>query len=91
MKYDVCPIIGAAIPSFREHQGPNAIADEIAKAYNIVSTHGGRIIAAHNLTCDLDLAQEGEQSNIARTNFLFLVVEFPDDVVSPWEEDDPEA
>lgn len=87
MRYEVCPIVGAATPPFRKNDDVNTIADEIASAYNIVAENGGRIVATHNLTCDVNIAKGDEPEKIARTDFLFLVVERPGDVPPIWPAD----
>lgn len=90
LKYEVFPVEGGARPHFREGQRTDDVADQIAVVYNQTAEYGGRIVAAHNLTCDLDIGSKkpGDASKVVRVDYLFLVSEYPDDVTTPHEHDD---
>lgn len=75
MQYEVLPIQSGT---------PEAVADSIATAYEKAANHGGKVVAGHTLTCDqLEEKTELTVLDVARPQYLFLVVELPNGGSSP--------
>jgi hypothetical protein len=77
MRYETFPIEGSAVPQFRQ-PGHDDVGDEITAVYNVAAKDGGRVVAAHNLVCDMETSGKDSDSEVARVDCLFLVVEWPD-------------
>lgn len=80
MQYETFPVMGAANPPL--HSGEvNDVADEISAYYSRVAEEGGRVVASHNLVCDIDISRTSNKKKApksSRVEMLFLVAEMPD-------------
>jgi len=79
MQYEVHAVEGAASPRFRREPDVNNVVDEIEQVYAMAARRGGQVIAGHSLVCDWPIKDSNEQEVPTRIDYLFLVMELPDD------------
>jgi hypothetical protein len=79
--YEVIEINGASDPPHSREPSLQSVVDEIEQVYAMAARRGGEVIAGHSLVlCDASTStgSDGEQAP-TRTNYLFLVMELPDE------------
>jgi hypothetical protein len=75
VKYETYCIEGAAEPPYNVRPDTESQCEEMSTFYLSVAERGGRIVAAHNLLCDIQHPKR--EDTTTKVHCLFLVAEYP--------------